>query len=188
MQSADEAIVALRVANPKYVYDETKFPGLKDTRAWSSAALSYPTDLAEALLWKLGKWKAYREFVANYIDEVLVPKSNGVVFFAFARHLKSEVNPIFDQHSLRAIWAICSCISPSESESIKRWLMSKKEKWKEAGAGPTGIHCYDIFREQLKYVAREGVDFRHLDHLLMPLGQAIKQVAPTYREFVRLVQ
>ena len=91
-----------------YKYDDEKFPILVGTEKFSDTSGNTPANLAEALLWKLGKWKVYKTFVSNYTSEgPKVTKDGGVVFSAFAKHLKNKENPIYDQHAIRALWAIC---------------------------------------------------------------------------------
>src|SRR5438128_6555867 len=87
-------------------YKDRKFPPLRDTGTFEDESSDAPKSLAEALLWKLGRWKAYKNFANYYADKQSKPARNNVVFYAFAKHLKDQENPIFDQHSLRALWAI----------------------------------------------------------------------------------
>jgi hypothetical protein len=56
----------------------------------------HPTSLAEALLWKLGKWDSYKTFVLSYSSNDLHIPDTGVVFYSFARHLAEEKKPIFE--------------------------------------------------------------------------------------------
>jgi hypothetical protein len=182
------AIEQLRAIDARYEYNDEKFPPLGETGAWNFTMSESPRNLSEALIWKLGKWKAYREFVLSYVDEASIPDAQSVVFDAFAKHLKNRTNPIYDQHSLRAIWSISPYMKPGEAAKCKRWLVSKKGKWKAAGAGPTATDCYEIFKDQLRQIAHDPIVSKQLDRLLMPLGQAIKQLAPTYNAFVRLLR
>jgi hypothetical protein len=47
-------------------YDNNKFPPLNNTNSFDVGVGSTPATLAEALLWKLGKWPTYKTFVENY--------------------------------------------------------------------------------------------------------------------------
>ncbi len=155
-------------------YDVEKFPPLKDLSGLSDKVPDTPSSLAEALLWKLGRWKAYTAFVANYgKQETAVSARGGVVFSAFAKHLQDKKSPIYDQHAIRAIWAICS-LKPEESEKCKHLLFDGKGKWKKEGSGDDGS-CYEIFVHYVKELCAYNIDNEKLDRLLMPLGQAIKK-------------
>lgn len=156
-------------------YDLKKFPKLSGTASFSGEIRSSPQTLAEALLWKLGKWTSYQTFVKNFNDKNLkVSSQGGVVFSAFAKHLQDNENPIYDQHAIRALWAICN-FTEKESNRCKSLLLDGRNKWKDAGSGDDGS-CYEIF---VRYVSKLCDDNKisndDLDRLLMPLGQAIKK-------------
>lgn len=156
-------------------YDLKKFPKLSGTPRFSGDISSSPQSLAEALLWKLGKWTAYETFVKNFNNKNLTVSSRGgVVFSAFAKHLQDNENPIYDQHAIRALWAICK-FTEIESQKCKSLLFDGRNNWKDAGSGDDGS-CYVIF---IKYVRKlcddEKLSNDDLDRLLMPLGQAIKK-------------
>lgn len=171
-------------------YDLKKFPKLAGTASFSGEISSSPQSLAEALLWKLGKWATYQTFVRNFNDKNLkVSTKGGVVFSAFAKHLQDNGNPIYDQHAIRALWAICE-FTNEESRKCKSLLFDGRENWKDAGSGDDGS-CYEIF---IKYVRTLCDDKKlsndDLDRLLMPLGQAIKKetkngVRPTQSQWER---
>jgi len=97
-----------------FQYDDKKFPALKGTENFIDTSGETPTNLAEALLWKLGKWQSYKEFAANYTNDDSEPTKQNVVFFAFAKHLKDKEYPIYDQHAIRALWAICGKLTATE--------------------------------------------------------------------------
>lgn len=157
-------------------YDEEKFPTLRHTDSFVDESGSTPGNLAEALLWKLGKWKVYKDFANNYSKQDLVVSANGgVVFTAFAKHLQRGENPIYDQHALRALWAIFGDLSDDEGCKCKAVLMDRNGNWKPAGSGDDGS-CYHIFVKCIESVCRQSdLDAKELDRLLMPLGQAIKK-------------
>lgn len=98
--------------------------------------------MAEALLWKMGKWTAYKNFVRHYQSEEKLTSTGDVVFAAFTRHLRDSSNPIYDQHALRAMWAINSRLSTAEQ------LMCRKALFKSKGPVEvqTRSDSYRIFR------------------------------------------
>ena len=77
-----------------YQYDHALFPDLENTENYTDSIGESPSSLAEALLWKLGKWKSYKKFTTYYMDDSLTPTQTDVVFYAFAKHLKDRSNPI----------------------------------------------------------------------------------------------
>lgn len=156
-------------------YDLKKFPKLAGTASFGGEISSSPQSLAEALLWKLGKWTTYQTFVRNFNDKSLkVSSKGGVVFSAFAKHLQDNGNPIYDQHAIRALWAICQ-FTNEESRKCKSLLFDGRENWKDAGSGDDGS-CYEIFVNYVRALCDDKkLSNDDLDRLLMPLGQAIKK-------------
>jgi hypothetical protein len=179
-----EASKALMVINPKYCYDDAGFPKLERTNNFSDTAGNTPANLAEALLWKLGRWTAYKKFSSNYHDPNAKAGKQNIVFWAFSRHLRNDDTPIFDQHALRAIWAIGG-LRPDEEATCKSFLMDENGKWKPNGTGSAGESSYELFVAKIAELVElgGGVTHRDLDRLLMPLGQAIKDLTETYDEF-----
>jgi len=182
-KEVEDGIGDLIKIDSKYCYDDDKFPPLRDAKQWSNGGLESPTNLAEALLWKMGKWKAYKSFAAYYSSGNSEPSTDSAVFYAFAKHLRDRKEPIFDQHSLRALWAIRGNWDKDAEQKCKKFLFSKKCIWKEAGSGPTAYACYQLFRESLLSTKRVEVTADHLDQLLMPLGRAIKKCTDNYDDF-----
>lgn len=168
-----------------YEYDEESFPPLVGTERFLNASAHSPQNLAEALLWKLGKWKSYKKFCDNYAAERPEPKKNDVVFYAFAMHLRDKENPIYDQHAIRSLWATCGKLTSDERQKCKSLLFDKKNKWKQSGTGKNAIECYRIFVRHINDLVSVsgGASKSELDRLLMPLGQAIKEATETYAEF-----
>jgi len=196
--SGATADVTKRLAELGYPYEHTKFPPLVNTTKFSSGAGGSPSSLAEALLWKIGKWNDYKKFVSQYANDASVPGKTDIVFFAFARHLKSPSDrPIYDQHALRAMWAICKTFTPKDLALCESFLMSagrrKKgsttsrsdKKWKQTGNGRTAAECYEIFLKHLPDLKR-GATNREIDLVLMPLGQAIKKETGNYAAFASM--
>lgn len=169
-----------------YKYNDGTFPRLVNTESFKSNIGDSPTNLAEALLWKLGKWKSYKKFVLQYEDNNSKPSNSDVVFFAFAKHLKNQNNPIYDQHAIRAMWAICSNMEANEKEKCKNLLMNKKNEWKDSGSGGNAVNCYNIFTKHLAILTANGATNRDVDLLLMPLGQAIKRQTVNLTDFQEL--
>lgn len=168
-----------------YQYDEDAFPPLEGTENFSNNNSDSPQDLAEALLWKLGKWKAYKRFCENYAAEQPVPTKTDVVFYAFAMHLKDKNNPIYDQHAIRSLWSIFGRLTGYERQMCKSLLFDTENKWKQSGTGKSAIDCYSIFVKHVNDLisASGGASKSELDRLFMPLGQAIKDSTKTYIEF-----
>ena len=169
-----------------YEYNYDIFPRLSDTEKFADRSGETPGDLAEALIWKLGKWKSYKNFCKKFSEADSQPSNTDVVFFAFGRHLKNKDNPIYDQHAIRALWAICKSLSQEEQSKCKKLLMNKKNEWKSAGTGSSAIDCYNIFKMHLDEIVKGGSSKSDLDRLLMPLGQAIKRSSKNYSEFMNL--
>jgi hypothetical protein len=169
-----------------YEYDHAAFPKLVDTEHFVDTSRDSPSNLAEALLWKLGKWKSYKKFAKHYTDETSKPTDTDVVFYAFAKHLKNKDNPIYDQHAIRAIWAICDVLTAEEKAKCKSLLMNKKGEWKDAGSGGSAVECYKIFLKHLGELVKGGATKAEIDLLLMPLGQAIKKSTNNFEEFCSL--
>jgi len=182
-----KATKKLQEIDSKYSYNHDRFPILENTNSFEDKSNNSPSNLAEALLWKLGKWKDYKKFVQQYSDDSSKPKETDVVFYAFARHLKDPKKPIYDQHAIRAIWAIChKAFSQDEKMKCKKLLLNKNEKWKPAGSGKHAIQCYSIFIKYIDEIEKSQASKREIDLLLMPLGQALKLHSKNYKEFSNL--
>ncbi len=171
-----------------YQYNEINFPPLAGTEDFSNNSADSPKNLAEALLWKLGKWKAYKRFCENYAADNPEPTQTDVVFYAFAMHLRDNNNPIYDQHAIRSLWAICGKLTADEKQNCKTLLFNMNNEWKQSGAGNNAIDCYSFFVRHVNDLVsvHEGASKPELDRLLMPLGQAIKKSTKTYAEFSAL--
>ena len=182
-QIVDKAVESL--SGLGYAYDHERFPALVDTEKFLDTSGETPSNLAEALLWKLGKWKSYKRFAANFMEKNAKATKQDVVFFAFARHLKDKSNPIYDQHAIRALWAICGKLTDGEKRKCKSLLFDGKDKWKPVGNGGDTIECYELFVRHIDDLttASKGVTKGEIDRLLMPLGRAIKKETDSYREF-----
>jgi len=157
-------------------YDLDKFPELADTSSFKGPIRNAPVNLAEALLWKLGKWKVYQTFAKNFNNKALkVSKTGGVVLSAFAKHLQDNNNPIYDQHAIRALWAISRDFSKDEKEKCESLLFNGSKTWKDAGSGDDGA-CYQLYVHRMATLcSKNNIKNDELDRLLMPLGQAIKK-------------
>jgi hypothetical protein len=183
-ETVAEAIKELASLGHKYDYDT--FPKLENTEDFTDDSGESPRNLAEALLWKLGKWKSYKKFAKQYSEENSKPTDTDVVFFAFAKHLKNPNNPIYDQHAIRAMWAICGNLTTDERAKCNRLLMNTKEEWKEAGSGSSAVDCYNIYVRHLNDMVKAGATKRDIDLLLMPLGQALKKATSNFSQFCAL--
>lgn len=170
-----------------YKYDDESFPRLVDTEKFTNDSGDAPKNLAEALLWKLGKWKAYKKFCEHYFAENPQTTQTDVVFYAFARHLRDNNNPIYDQHAIRSLWAIGN-LTAEDRKNCKALLFNKKNEWKQSGTGNTAVDCYTIFVKHVDHLVSvsNSASKSELDRLLMPLGQAIKKSTKTYADFEAL--
>jgi hypothetical protein len=118
-----------------FQYDQETYPALSKTEIFLPNTGDSPQNLAEALLWKLGKWPSYKNFVHYYDGKDKKPKKTDIIFYAFAKHLKDNNDPIFDQHTLRSMWAVDSSLTREDGALYKQFLMSNKGKWKPSGSG-----------------------------------------------------
>lgn len=184
-QVVADATNALREIDNAYIYNLSLFPRLPNsTSSWNRVVGDAPSSLAEALLWKMGKWKIYRQFCEYYAASSPKSKGTDVVFYAFARHLKDKSNPIYDQHALRALWCIDAELSDEEKQICKSLLLGKtREKarnvqWKSILGGADADNGYQLYCKSLRRLCSGGglPTPDKLDKLLMPLGQAIKQL------------
>ena len=185
----ETVVTAIRVLSSLgYQYDYMRFPEFTGTANFDDTSRKSPSNLAEALLWKLGKWNSYKTFASNYADSDASPTQQNVVFFAFARHLKDRENPIYDQHALRALWAICGNLTTEERKQCKSLLFDKKSKWKQVGSGTNTIKCYELFVKHINglTISQGSATKAEVDKLLMPLGQAIKKSTSSFSEFHHL--
>src|SRR4051812_3374511 len=89
-QAIEEATQQLKDAG--YTYNQKKYPPLSPRGPGVMAPANHnPNNLAEALLWKLGKWTAYQNFSEFYHSGKKRPDpSTRVVFDAFALHFKNR--------------------------------------------------------------------------------------------------
>ncbi len=174
------------LAKHNYEYDATLFPSLPSTPQWAVPQLTKPESLAEALLWKMGKWKIYKSFVAHYSNPSSTSKNTDVVFYAFAKHLQNEANPIYDQHALRALWAIDTNLTQQQARICRSLLAKKDGDWKPIATGSNASAGYQLYVERISKLGECGASLSVLDRLLMPLGQALKDNTANISEFVKL--
>jgi len=167
-------------------YDTKKFPELLKLPPPLEQVGNSPTNLAEALLWKLGKWNTYKAFAKNYNNKNFKVSTNGgIVFSAFAKHLQHDKNPIYDQHTIRALWAVRP-FNQEESSLCKKLLFDRKENWKAVGSGDDGS-CYELFVKQIDEICTKNkIDNKILDKLLMPFGQALKNATKATKNSISL--
>lgn len=174
------------LSNLGFQYDQVTYPALTETEFFRPNTKDSPQNLAEALLWKLGKWPSYKKFVNYYEGKGNKPTKTDIIFYAFARHLKDNNQPIFDQHTLRSMWAIDNSLTRAERSFCKKFLMNNKGKWKSSGSGSSGMQCYGLYKRFIRKVQRFYNDIKRLDVLLMCLGQALKKNTQDYDEFCGL--
>lgn len=179
----------LELAEIGYEYDSIRFPVIPPNSVSNCHPKPHPTSLAEALLWKIGKWPEYLNFVRTFQTEGPPKKGTDVVFSAFARHLKDDTNPIYDQHALRAMLAINGHLSQEEQDKCKSVLVrskgKRKDQWKDNLSGKETIACYNLYVTHLSNLlhGNESPSKEELDKLLMPLGKALKELTKSYHDF-----
>ncbi len=176
-----------KLAEHRYKYDTELFPALPSDYSWAIPELSAPESLAEALLWKMGKWNIYKSFAAYYSSPSSLPKSTDSVFYAFAKHLQNPEKPIYDQHALRALWAIDAKLTPDQANICYSLLVKRDGTWKPIISGSKTKAGYDLYIERITALVKDGVTLGELDRLLMPLGQALKGNMADVSEFRNLV-
>jgi hypothetical protein len=172
-----------------YYYNDEKYPQIADAVTFTDTSGNSPSSLAEALLWKLGRWKAYKNFVEKFADPNSDMDNQDVVFTAFAKHLRDRNNSIYDQHALRALWAMGGAVSVGEKSICKSVLVNEREEWKDAGYGANAVNGYRLFEERVNTwtAQEEGPTRISLDRLMMPLGKALKKESPNgYHAFCAL--
>ncbi|MEL7935847.1 hypothetical protein [Pseudomonas delhiensis] len=174
------------LAKHHYKYDADLFPPLPSNNHWPAPTLAAPQSLAEALLWKMGKWQIYKSFVAHYSSTSSTPKNTDTVFYAFAKHLQNPARPIYDQHALRALWAIDTKLTPQQAKICRNLLAKKDGTWKSIITGSNTSAGYDLYAERIVDLEKGGASLSALDKLLMPLGQALKGNTVNVSEFVKL--
>lgn len=172
-----------------YYYDDEKYPPIADSMTFTDTSGDSPSSLAEALLWKLGRWRAYKNFVETFANPNSDMDNRDVVFAAFAKHLRDRNNSIYDQHALRALWAIGGAVSAVDKSICRSVLVNKRDEWKDAGYGPNAVNGYRLFEERVNVWTgqKEGPTRSSLDRLMMPLGKALKKESPNgYHAFCAL--
>ena len=188
-KNLDENLVEQHIGNLSdlgFQYDQETYPALSKTELFLPNTEDSPQNLAEALLWKLGKWPSYKNFVHYYDGKDKKPKKTDIIFYAFAKHLRDNNDPIFDQHTLRSMWAVDSSLTREEGALCKQFLVSNKGKWKPNGSGSSGMQCYDLYKRFITRVQSFNNNIKRLDMLLMSLGQALKRNTKDYDEFCDL--
>ena len=162
----------------KYQYDVRKFPPLSMGQQYTGTKPTKPRTFAEALIWKQGNWKKYLNFY-EWCTTDSPADSAHIVNFSFAQHLKNPRLPIFDQHALRALWAISEDMwTPKQVDNCKKYLFKESDGlfvWEDSGKGSTAKKCYKSYKVSInKLIYNTPGNLVKLDELLMPLGKALK--------------
>jgi hypothetical protein len=145
-----------------FQYDQKTYPAISKTELFLPNTEDSPQNL-----------------VHYYDGKDKTPKKTDIIFYAFAKHLKDNNDPIFDQHTLRSMWAVDSSLTREEGAFCKHFLMNDKGKWKASGSGSSGMQCYDLYNRFIKRVQSFYNDIKRLDMLLMSLGRALKKILET---------
>lgn len=172
-----------------YKYDENKYPpiNLDKFKNIEFQINDSPVNLAEAFLWKLGKWKEYKQFVSRYHENDIQTPDNAVIYYAFAKFLKEpNENPIFDQHAFRAIVAIC--FEKLSDMHTTEWYIGKDDyEWSSGIEKKVAKDSYNFFVKKVKEIvnnnSQKDFSLKEFDSVLMPLGKAIKKNYKNFKEF-----
>jgi hypothetical protein len=193
----------LKKIDKSYRYEAKKYPDLKKGRIdfpkEPKKDENFPQNPAEALLWKQGDWLKYRKFLKWGSSKETPNPPARIVQYAFALYLKDMDGgrPIFDQHSLRALWAIRrKGRKKNGAQCCYKYLLSDEGSWKGTPGSGSPVASYDWYRKELEEIVNiVPIDLRNdFDKLLMPLGKALKKLSkpPTnwritvYEEFLYL--
>ena len=179
--------IRLKSIRSVFVYDDERYPNLAHRGEYVARRSDYPVSLAEAYIWKRGDWKKYRNFCEYYSMEGAPDKERSApVFFYFARHLADKNNAIYDQHGLRAAWALSSGTVPDMEEKLKEALLTREKKWQKSGKAKAMHECHEFYVEFIDSIVKKSAPLtrEELDHFLMPLGKAIKILTKSYSDFV----
>lgn len=187
----DETIVfkfTTELSRYGYQYAKVIYPTIPPDYHWPIPTLNAPQTLSEALLWKMGKWSIYKSFVEHYKNSTSVPAKTDVVFYAFAKHLRDSTRPIYDQHVLRALWAIDTNLTVRQIGICHALLINKKDgKWKPIASGSKTQEGYDLYVDRIINLCKGGATQSSLDKLFMPLGRAIKENTANIDEFMQFI-
>ena len=167
----------------QYHYNCKKFPALKRTKHLSMGSIVTPQSVAEAYIWKQGKWKEYGKFVGWYYYPDAKPPKDRIVMYAYAKHLRDPSLPIFDQHALRSLWAISDVLWAARLDPCKDYLVvAKTNNWKDSGNSRTSaLLCYRLFcAEFIATRAANNISQYRFDQLLWSLGKALKSISKTH--------
>jgi hypothetical protein len=123
-----------------------------------------------SVLWKngdLGKEKHITDGIIGNRDNEEVIDEKGLVFYYFGKHLNQKINPIIDQHVIRAFMLYKNKNEENCEEILSKKTVSAKDK----------EIClkYIVWHKKLldKKADREMFSYR-LDRLLFGLGKSIK--------------
>jgi hypothetical protein len=190
----------------KYAFSRTKYPLLNyDDIAKDNTQPTFPSErsphsVAEALLWKLGKWEQYAsffdvcrrelvedEFMTPEVEERYGDDFGALVLEQFAKHLaRKNDEPILDQHSMRAGLLLMTArreLPMDHWNEIRHAVLTdgrNGKKWR----GNNSNAALMEFIPQVKFWLKKklGANYCHdtlvlLDQrMLFPLGKAIKSL------------
>lgn len=168
-------------------YDANKYPDLFPDGAAEISAPSEtpraPQTAAEAYIWKQGKWKNYLDFLRDLKSAREGNKGDPgtrLVYWAFARHCANpDENRIFDQHALRALWAITG-----EDWELAEGYLFATSHGKTSPTTKDGATLHQQFLDRLRErFGRKATRWKDVDRLLMPLGKALKKGVQTREDF-----
>jgi hypothetical protein len=169
----------LAALGKSYTYKTTQYPDFELPSDLKHRTSDTPTNLAEAFIWKTTFWNKYGKFVDAYKNGG-PPQGDYITFWAYAMYLRNPDLPIFDQHALRAVWALSSTVKVSDLSNLREFLLAG-DSWELYAKGSTAKKCYDYFVRRVGSLAGDRLDIREFDKVLMPLGKALKDFSTNGR-------
>jgi hypothetical protein len=171
-----------------YRYKDETYPDFAIPDKLGVSRKDYPATLAEMFIWKQTDWPKYLKFRDWYNPKLaMAAPQGGAVHYAFAKYLaKKGKEPIFDQHSCRAIWALLKPL-PGFDDSLYKSYLTHKGSW-NSGQNEDDVPV-DCYWQYLEDAARftSPANYDALNKLLMPLGRAVRAYSSPGRDFANFV-
>lgn len=123
-----------------------------------------------SVLWKngdLGKEKHITDGIIGNRDNVRVTDEKGLVFYYFGKHLNQKINPIIDQHVIRAFMLYKNGNKENCEKILSKKTVSAKDK-------EICLEYINWQKDRLDKKADPEMFSYHLDRLLFGLGKSIK--------------
>jgi hypothetical protein len=128
--------------------------------------------LLYSIIWKngdLGKEKHITDGVLATRENKEIKNEKGLVFYQFGKHLKDKINPIIDQHVVRAFSLYEAC--ESDIENINKILKKETINAKDKHV----FSRYVKWQSKHKLKVSNPAEFTYyLDRLMFGLGKSVK--------------